>query len=405
MKITMNLLFYLKKPKNYTGGPAPIYIRISVDCRRVELTTGRECEPERWCSKSGRALGAKEDIKSLNANLDQLQGEIYDAYDHLKRMGQTITSETLKNQLLGKPEPSIFILDVFKEHNRKVEALVGREFAPGTLERYKTSLKHTRDFIQWKYKLRDLDIKKVNHSFITEYDFYLRTVRKCANNSAVKYLKNFGKIVRICLANGWITVNPFLNYKAKVKKVDRVFLDQEELDIMSAKTFASERIAHVRDIFLFSCYTGLAYADVKKLKRSEIVKGIDGELWIYTHRQKTDTPSRIPLLPVAVRILDSYKDHPICEIEERLLPVLSNQKMNEYLKEIAEVCGIPKELTYHIARHTFATTVTLLNGVPIETVSKMLGHTSIRTTQHYAKTLDIKVSQDMMLLKKKLNGG
>jgi len=171
---------------------------------------------------------------------------------------------------------------------------------------------------------------------------------------------------------------------------------------MASKAFVSTRLEQVRDIFLFSCYTGLAYIDVQTLKRSEIVQGFDGEQWIFTSRQKTDTPSRIPLMPYALSVIKKYSDHPQCVIEDRVLPILSNQKMNAYLKEIADVCGIPKDLTFHIARHTFATTVTLLNGVPIETVSKMLGHTNIKTTQHYARILDIKVGEDMGALRKKL---
>lgn len=231
----------------------------------------------------------------------------------------------------------------------------------------------------------------------------IKSLRNCANNSAVKYIKNFGKILRICLANGWITFNPMRNCKAKLKRVDRVFLSTDELDKISKKKFSIERISQVRDVFVFSCFTGLAYVDVKKLKREEIVRGVDGELWIFCYRQKTHTSSRIPLLKPAIDILDKYKDDPKCVADVTVLPVLSNQKMNAYLKEIADLCGIKKELTYHIARHTFATTVSLLNDVPIETVSKMLGHSSIKMTQHYAKILDIKISKDMSLLRKKLS--
>jgi integrase len=262
-------------------------------------------------------------------------------------------------------------------------------------------LKHTQDFLKWKYNLTDIDIKLVDHAFITEYEFYLRSERKCANNSAVKYIKNFGKIIRICIANRWLTYNPFLNYKNKIKTVDRVYLTTEELQEMANKDMVTDRLTQVRDIFLFCCFTGLAYADVKKLRRWDIVTGVDGEQWINIKRQKTDTPSRIPLLPAAVTLIQRYADHPHCENIGRVLPVLSNQKMNAYLKEIADVCGINKPITFHIARHTFATTVTLLNGVPIESVSKMLGHTNIQTTQHYAKILDIKVGEDMALLRKK----
>ena len=262
-------------------------------------------------------------------------------------------------------------------------------------------MKHTRNFLEWKYKLQDISVKKIDHDFITSYEFYLLSERKCANNSAVKYIKNFKKIIRICLASGWITRDPFVNYKSKVKPVERVYLNDEELQAISNKTFVAERMNQVRDIFIFSCFTGLAYVDVKKLRRSEIVKGGDGQMWIYTKRQKTSTPTRVPLLPSALTLLNKYASHPACSNEDKAFPVTSNQKMNAYLKEIADICGINKDLTFHIARHTIATTVTLLNGVPIESVSKMLGHTNIKTTQHYAKILDIKVGADMALLRDK----
>jgi len=294
------------------------------------------------------------------------------------------------------------LIEIFREHNQRIKALVGNEFAPLTFLRYETSLRHTIGFLTYKFGITDIDIRRINHSFITDYDFYLRSVRGCANNSAVKYLKNFGKIIRICLSNGWITSNPFANYKGKIKTVDRVFLSAEEIQIISGKKFATDRLSQVRDVFLFCCFTGLAYVDVKKLKTSDICKGVDGKQWIVTNRQKTDSRSAIPLLPTAAKLIQKYASDPTCNSREILLPVPSNQKMNDYLKEIAAVCGINKELTSHIARHTFATTVTLSNGVPIESVSKMLGHASIKQTQHYAKILDTKVSADMLELKQKL---
>jgi integrase len=218
----------------------------------------------------------------------------------------------------------------------------------------------------------------------------------------MKYLANFKKIVLICLKNGWIIKDPFIQFKITKQEVERPILTEQELQTLVSRNFEINRLNLVKDIFIFSCYTGLAYADVQKLKRSEIIIGVDGDKWISTRRQKTDTSSKIPILPIAAALIDKYKDHSQCFLKDRLLPVLTNQKMNAYLKEIADTCGIKKHLTFHIARHTFATTVTLSNGVPIETVSKMLGHTNLRTTQHYAKILDMKVNEDMMLLKKKL---
>jgi site-specific recombinase XerD len=398
MMQTFTLLFYPKKRKN---GAAYIYGRITIEGKRTEISTGFTCDPEKWSNAGGRPLGNSEESKILAANLLAIRGKVQNAFRELQFDGGTIGIDDLKNKLNGKAERQMSLIEIFGDHNRKIQELVGKDFAPGTLERYKTSLKHTVDFLKWKYNVSDIDIRKIDHAFITEYEFYLRSVRKCANNSAVKYIKNFGKIIRICLANGWIEKSPFANYKARVRQVERVFLSEEELQTIKDKDFKNERISNVRDIFLFSCYTGLAYADVKKLSTQDLVKGIDGETWIQTNRQKTDTKSSIPLLPLAVEMIEKYKDHPKCKNENRVLPILSNQKMNSYLKEIADLRGINKELTYHIARHTFATTVTLSNGVPIETVSKMLGHRDLKITQHYAKIIDRKVSDDMKILREK----
>jgi len=206
-----------------------------------------------------------------------------------------------------------------------------------------------------------------------------------------------------CIRKGWLTRDPFVAFKRTRQKVEREALTEAELEKINSKVFAADRLNYVKDIFLFICYTGLAYADVKKLKRSEIAPGVDGNYWIFTNRQKTDTRSRIPLLPPAQTIFKKYKDFPTCHDSGYVLPVLSNQKMNAYLKEIADVCEISKSLTFHIARHTFATTVTLSNGVPIESVSKMLGHRNLKTSQHYAKVVDRKLSEDMLRLKTKFS--
>jgi site-specific recombinase XerD len=342
-----------------------------------------------------------EELRELDSYLDALKEKLYAAHQALIRENKTITAEAIKNKYTGVSEKARMLVPIFQKHNDEVETLVPKEYSPGTLERYKTSLSHTEEFLKWKYNLSDIDIRDINHEFITDYDFFLRSVRKCANNTTVKYIKNFKKIIRICIANGWLDRDPFVNYKVKLKEVERPFLSEDELDIIINKHFKVPRINQVKDIFLFSCFTGLAYSDVKKMSYENIATGIDGEKWLFINRTKTDTASRVPLLPTALDILDKYKDHPQCINKQKLLPVLSNQKMNAYLKEIADLCEINKELTFHIARHTFATTVTLNNDVPIESVSKMLGHKNIRTTQHYAKLLDKKVSNDMQTLRDK----
>ncbi|AIG30310.1 recombinase [Flavobacterium psychrophilum] len=402
MQNKISILYYVKRTKPNSNGQVPIYSRITVDGKRFEMSTNRFIEPSKWSSEANKMRGNTDEARSINSYLDILKGKVYDAQKELIHNNTPVNIDTIKNKVIGVEQRARMLVPIFQEHNDKVETLVGQEFAPGTLERYKTSLKHTIEFIQWKYSVMDIDIKDIDHAFITEYEFFLRSVRKCANNTAVKYIKNFKKIVKLCISNGWLDKDPFVNYKAKIREVEREFLSQEEIQTIYAKEFVTERLNQVKDIFVFACFTGLAYIDVKQLTLSNISLGIDGGKWIFTHRQKTETASRIPLLPIPEELIQKYADNPQCLNENKLLPVLSNQKMNSYLKEIADVCGIQKDLTFHIARHTFATTVTLTNGVPIESVSKMLGHTNIKTTQHYAKILDKKVSDDMLILKEKL---
>ncbi|KFF01290.1 recombinase [Chryseobacterium formosense] len=399
MNKTFNLLFFIKKNKIRTNGTAPIYLRITVDGKAAEIAAKRYIDPKKWDNKSQKAIGYSQESKTLNSYLKTLEQQVYDFHYLMLKEEDFVTAESLKSKLLGTDVSTRMLIPIFQDHNDKVEALIGQDFAPGTLERYKTSLKHTQEFLNWKYKISDIDITKIDHAFIMDYDFWLRSVRKCANNTAVKYIKNFKKIMRLCMANGWLSKDPFLGYKAKIKEVERPYLTKKEIQSVYDKEFASDRLNQVRDIFLFSCYTGLAYVDVVKLSKSHINIGIDGDKWIFTNRQKTGTATRVPLLPLAQELILKYEDHPECVNLNVLFPVLSNQKMNSYLKEIANVCGINKELTFHIARHTFATTVTLSNGVPIESVSKMLGHKNIKTTQHYAKILDKKVSDDMLLVR------
>jgi len=399
---SFSLLFYLKKPKNYLKGIMPIYLRITVDGIPKEISTGRQCDPDRWNANTSRCNGTKEDAKLLNAFLDILQTKVYEVRRKLLEKNEIITAERLKNTLKGTDGTVRMLMKIFQQHNDEVKNLVGKDFAPGTLERYKTSYDHTKSFMEWKYGVSDLDIKKLDYEFVSQYEFWLKSVRNCNHNTSIKYISNFRKIVNRCIRNGWLDRDPFVGFKMTKKEVIPEFLTEHELKKLTSKKFTSERLSQVRDVFLFCCYTGLAFVDVEKLKPSEIGIGIDGTKWIFTNRQKTDTLSRIPLLPVAINVLEKYKNHHDCINSGKVLPVLSNQKYNDYLKEIASICGINKKFTTHSARHTFATTVTLSNGVPMESVSKMLGHKNIKTTQHYAKVLDKKISDDMNLLKTKI---
>ncbi len=404
MEKSFGLHFHLKKCIN-NENEFPIYMRITINGDYREISVKRKCKPAKWNVGAGRVDSKTEFARSINSYLDVLQRKVYDARISLLENDHLVTAENIKIHLLGREisKNKYMVMEIFKHHNEQMAELVGSEYAPGTLERYTTSYNHTRSFLEYKYKVSDMDINKLDFEFISDYEFWLKSVRKCEHNTTMKYLSNFRKIVNRCLLHGWLQKNPFMGFKMSKREVERTALTELELQALSAKKFAVERLGLVRDIFLFSCYSGLAYADVKKLRRCEIIIGIDGEKWLISKRQKTDITARIPVLPQALRIVDSYENDPQCILKDRALPVLSNQKMNAYLKEIADMCGINKNLTYHIARHTFATTVTLSNGVPIETVSKMLGHRNLKTTQHYAKILDTKISADMKQLRNKLS--
>lgn len=399
---SFGLLFFLKQSKKNQNGERYIYLRITVDRISKELSTKRLWKTSRWNAAAGRAEGNNQDSKTLNAYLETLYFKALQAKKHLIDTDREVSSEAIKNFLLGIGEKKRMIIEIFHDHNSQVKSLIGKEYTPATLQRYLTTLDHTLCFIRWKYDKEDMDIQLLDYDFISSFSFWLKTVKNCNHNTTMKYLTNFKKIVLICVKNGWLIRNPFLQFKMVKKEVFRSILTVEEIQKISEKIFVTDRLNHVRDIFLFSCYTGLAYIDVKNLGKNQIVNGIDGELWIHTHRQKTNSPTRLPLLPKALQLINKYKTHEMCISGKHVLPVLSNQKMNSYLKEIADVCGINKPLTFHIARHTFATTITLGNGVPIETVSKMLGHKSITQTQHYAKILDTKISFDMQALREKL---
>jgi integrase len=409
MNKTISVHFRLKKRSSYVSGQKmPIYLRLTINGERTEFSTQREIDPTKWNSKAGRAIATREETRQLNSFLETMQAQIYEAQRELLNKGKEVTIKSVRNKMHGiakeiiDPLKGKSLMPVYREHIKHVADLVGKEYAKGTLKRFKASFTSMEAFMKYKNK-EDIKLRELSHQFITDYEFFLKTVRNVEHNTAMGIIKKLKKIVRISVAHNWIEKDPFMNYKVKIRDTNRPFLLQDELDRIINKRILTERLSQVRDIFVFCCYTGLAYADVQKLRKIDIVTGHDGEKWIHTERVKTETSTRVPLLPQAMKIMDAYKDHPQCVIEDKLLPVMSNQKTNEYLKEIAERCEINKKMTFHTARHTFATTVTLTNGVPIETVSKMLGHKTLRTTQQYAKILDQKVSEDMTKLKERLN--
>jgi len=403
MTQNFKILFFLKKGKGSNQKSLAIYVRVTINGERVEWTCQRTCDPARWNQQTGRVMGNKDETKSLNQYLDAIQANIFQVQREYTLRNEPITAGLVRAKILHKTDEKKYsLIEVYQYHNDQFEKLVGSEFSYGTYKKFKSALKSLKSFLEWKFKKHDVYLADVNHRFITDYEFYLKSVQKLQHNSAMVNVKKLKKIIRQCVANDCLDKDPFKSYKITTKETHRNFLMKEELETLLGRNISVQRLDQVRDIFLFSCYTGLSYTDVMTLTRNNISIGIDGEQWIFTTRTKTDTALRIPLLPVAKKIIDKYSNQPEIISSDRLLPKLTNQRLNSYLKEISDICEFKKMLTFHCARHTFATTVTLTNGVPIETVGKMLGHKSLRTTQIYAKILDNKVSSDMQALKQKL---
>ena len=403
MSTSYQLSFYLRKSRSNKTSESDIYLRISVNNKRSALSINRKVDSRKWHSKSEKMLGKSPEAVEVNRYINILRNKIKNIHQGLVEKDMTVSAKSILDDFKGvnKKKPKM-TLEVFKEHNDQMDRLSNKSISKSTAKRYWTCYNHVEQFIHEEYKADDYRMKDIDHQFISKFEYFLKTKRECNHNSALKYVNNFKKIIRIALANQWMDRDPFYNYKVQFETVEREFLNEEEVQKLINKDLHMDRLKLVRDMFIFSCYTGLAYSDVKKLSSADITKGIDGGKWIRIKRTKTKSLSSIPLLPVAEEIIERYQDHPEVRKGNCILPVLSNQKSNAFLKEIAMMCGIRKPLTTHLARHTFATTITLTNGVPIESVSKMLGHKDLRTTQHYAKIVDRKISDDMANLRAKL---
>jgi site-specific recombinase XerD len=401
MKSTFKVLFYLKRNAIRKDGSMPIVTRVTVDGIIAQFNTKLEIQPNNWSVKMSKVIGQSSESKQYNAQLNEIKASLHAIYHELQRKDNYVTAEKVKNEFLGISENHETLLSLFQKHNNDVQKLIGVSKSAATYQKYEVTRKHLQKFIQFKYQITDISLKEIKHVFLCDFEIYLLTEAGCGVNTTAKFLQLLKRIIIIARNNGLISIDPYANYKIHIAKVDRGYLTQENVEKILKKKFVIKRLELVRDIFIFSCFTGLAYIDVKNLTEKNVRTSFDGNLWIMTKRQKTKVESNILLLDVPKMILDKYKGK---SPNNQLLPILSNQKMNAYLKEVGDLCEIDKELTFHLARHTFATTITLAKGVPIETVSKMLGHTNIRTTQIYARITDSKISNDMQVLAGKLQG-
>lgn len=394
---TYSFLFYVKRTRALKNGELPIFGRITVNGQRAEFSCQISVLETEWDSVKGCARGFGKKARTLNDNLDIIRMKIRDCKKGFESKDELFTSNELRDSYLGINKKINTLLELFDDHNEQLSGLVGRDFAPATLVKYLSTRKHLAEFIKTKYKRDDIALNEVSQMFVKNFEYFLKVTKNCVNNTTVKYMKNLKKVVNIGKANELIQHDPFANIRFQWDEVDLAFLTEDELSHLMTKKFGVERISTIRDIYVFCCFTGLAFIDVQNLKKSDIVEQ-NGQLWIKKKRQKTKNLCSIPLLEPALRIIEKYKDYSEVRQVDKLLPVTSNQKMNAYLKEIADLCNIDKHLTTHTARHTFATTVTLGNQISMEVVSKMLGHSSINMTKRYARVVDDLINKDMQKL-------
>lgn len=381
-----------------------MYLRITVDGTRVDISLKRKIKVYDWNPVLGLAKGTKESAKSLNHFLKELEARVIQIYQEFQLKKVTITADAIKHELLGTKAKEHTVSMLFEYHNEKYRNVL----AWGTLKNYFTTQKYIMAFSKSQYGIEDYFLQDIGYRFLNEFEIYLVNYepqdhhKPLGNNGIMKHLERFRKVINLALRMEWIVKDPFAKFTFRYQKVERTCLNPSELKRIENKHFDIQRLQYIRDLFVFSCYTGLSYIDTMNLMNDDIVIGMDGEHWISISRQKSQQTAKVPLLPKALEIIRQYQDSERPYSKGKIFPLISNQKLNAYLKEIAIICKIKKTLTFHLARHTFATTVTLLNGVPIETVSQMLGHASIKTTQIYAKVVEKKVSDDMKKLKRKL---
>ncbi len=401
---SFKLLFYINRSKKSKKGVCPIIMRITISGQITTLRINQSVKPSAWNPSLGYCKLKDEEHEIINIQIDAFKARAYRKYSEIVAFHDEVSAQMLKEAILGiNSAKAHTIVNVWTDYNAGIKKLIGKEKSYTTWQKSNTCLNYFKEFLNYQYKKLDMSMKILRPMHVTDFELFLKLEKECGYNTTVKYLQNFKKIVYIGLRNDWLKINPFADIKLSSKEVDRPFLTEEELKRIIDKKISIERLRIVRDIFVFSCFTGLAYSDIKKLKKSEIEKTPDGMLWIRTRRTKTNTTTHVPILGVPKSIINQYVKLDMLKSEDLILPVLSNQKTNSYLKEISDICGIEKNITFHIARHTFATTVTLMNGISIESVSKMLGHKNIRTTQHYAKVVDSKIAHEMLGISEKLS--
>lgn len=408
MKINerVSLLVMLEKSRLTADGKAPVFIRLTIDGKRAEISLGQKVHLDNWNKITGYVKGASIDARLINNAIDAATIKIRQLYDGLCLNEKYVSADMVKKAYQGKQEKEKTLMEVIEFVIEKVEQKVnGGKRAKATLTKWNTAKDKVIAFLLSEYKANDIPLSKVKMSFAEDFVDYLTLKEHIGNNTTMCYLKKVRSVLKTSVEREWLSRNVLTAYQCSYIEPEKDILDEQELFTLYEKQMPVERLEEVKNAYLFMCFTGFAYKDASALTPQNIVNFFDGEEWVVKNRHKvTKTVCResVPLLPIAKEIIEKYKNHPYCQAHNLLLPINTNQKYNAYLKEVSDICGIKKNLTTHTARHTFATTVTLANGVPLETVSAMLGHKSIKTTQIYAKIIAQKISTDMSDLKKKL---
>ena len=402
---SFRVLFFLKKTKLLKNGEASVCMRITVNGTRVENNIRKSIDPALWSQAKETARGKSRRACDLNTYIEEARIKLYQIFCELEQQNRSVTAHLLQKLFFGQEQPEEVrtLLGTMQEHNDQCRALVGTDYALITVRRYESCRRYLAELIRQRYGKEDLPLAEVNGELVRAFAFYLKTEKGCQQNTVIRYMKCLKKITNLARANDWMAKDPFLGIRFHEKEVVREFLTMDELQTIYRKEFPLERLTLVRDVFIFAAFTGLAFIDVQQLAPEHIVRNNNGNLWIRKPRQKTKNMCNIPLLDIPQEILRKYADHPTCRKKGVLLPVPCNQKMNSYLKEIADICMIRKNLTTHCARHSYATSVCLANGVSLENVAKMLGHSNIKMTQHYARVLDSSILRDMMQVERAIS--
>ena len=400
VRSSFSILFFIRESKARKSGKAPIELMITVNGERCTLSTGKQVPIDKWDKTKQQVKGKDEEAQSLNNYLKAIKAKLYQKEAELLDRGFIITAELLRDAYFDKVESlkEKTLFEVFEEHNQEQEKLVGNGVSKATYWISVYTVRLLKEFVQQKYKREDLYLRELNLNFIQSFHSFLRIDKGMAQNSSTKHLKLLKKIVNLAVANSYMTTNTFITYKIEREPVEIDFLNEEELRKIINFDTPLPRLERAKDMFLFGCFTGLSYIDIKTLAPEHFEKDSTGRIWIKKRRVKTGVLSRIPLLPIAKLILDKYKGG------EKLLPIQDPADINKYLKDIAILCDIKKRITFHTSRHTFASTVTLANNISLEVVSKMLGHTNTRMTTHYAKLIDKCIGEQMDRLMETFTG-